>query len=209
MADLWLILLPILLTDVANPVLFGLLVYLAGTDRGVLMSSVALLGHTAAYFSAGVVIAFAFNQITAFVADPGPVSFGIGFLVGCLLLWVAWLSRGTGPGSEPENSAAPTIGSAFMSGAIVNFIGIPFALPYFAAIDQILKTDLDTTGALLTLGAYNLAYLTPFLVVPLLTAVMGGKAQAILSKINERVERFGGVLLPVILGAFLSGEGLF
>ena len=221
MADLWLILLPILLTDIANPVLFALLVYLAGTDRGVLTSSAALLGHTAAYFSAGVIIAFAFNQITAFMADPGPVSYGLGFGLGCLLLWVAWLSRGAGPASEPDNSAPPTVGSAFMSGAIVNFIGIPFALPYFAAIDQILKTDLDTSGALLALGAYNLAYLTPFLVVPLLTLVMGAKAQAILSNINEKVERFGGVLLPIILGAvgialigdaalfFLRGEGLF
>jgi len=31
---------------------------------------------------------------------------------------------------------------AFGLGAVINFVGIPFALPYFAALNQILKADL-------------------------------------------------------------------
>lgn len=221
MTDLWLVLIPLLLTDVANPVLFALLVYLAGRQRGAVLSSAALGGHTAAYFSSGVVIALAFDQLTEFMATPGPVSYGLGGLLGLLLLWVAWLSRSEAPAPEPDEESPVTAGAAFVTGAIVNFVGTPFALPYFAAIDQILKAELDVGGSLAVLGAYNLAYLAPFLAVPILTALMGERAQIVLGRINARVERIAGVLLPLILGAvgialtldavlfFVRGEGLF
>jgi cytochrome c biogenesis protein CcdA len=221
MTDLWLVLIPILLTDVANPVLFALLVYLAGRPRGLALSTAALGGHTAAYFSSGVVIALAFDQLTEFMATPGPVSYGLGGLLGLLLLWVAWLSRGDRTAAEPEEDAPVSSGAAFVTGAVVNFVSIPFALPYFAAIDQILKAELDVGGSLAMLGAYNLAYLAPFLAVPILTAVMGERAQIVLGRINARVERIAGVLMPLVLGAvgialtldaglyFVRGEGLF
>lgn len=221
MTDLWLVLIPILLTDVANPVLFALLVYLAGTDRGALLSSMALLGHTVAYFSCGVVIAFIHDQLTEFLANPGPVSYGLGGLVGLLLLWVAWLSRGEPPRSEPSEEPPFSPGAAFVTGAVVNFVGIPFALPYFAAIDQILKTDLDVGGSLVALAGYNLVYLAPFLVVPILTVTMGERAADLLQRINARVERVADVLMPLVLGAvgaalaadaalyFTRGTGLF
>ena len=75
MSDLFLILTPILLSDVANPVLFALLVYLAAKPRGVLLSSAALAGHTAAYFGSGVLIALAFAELTEFLSNPGTLSF--------------------------------------------------------------------------------------------------------------------------------------
>ena len=79
-------------------------------------------------------------------------------------------------------------------------------------------------GAVPSLGmlaGYNAAYLAPFVVVPVLTAVMGEGAAAILNRINSTVERVGAVVIPLILGAvgialvtdaalyFTRGEGLF
>jgi len=37
--------------------------------------------------------------------------------------------------------------TAFGFGAVINLIGLPFALPYFAALDQILKADLTVTDS--------------------------------------------------------------
>jgi cytochrome c biogenesis protein CcdA len=221
MSDLWLILLPILLTDVANPVLLALVVYLAGAPRGILLASAALTGHTAAYFASGVLIALGFERLTAFVADPGPISYSLGLLLGLLLLWAAWKSRAQDPQNPPPEDPPATLGSAFTTGAIINFIGIPFALPYFAAIDQILKAQLEVSGSLLLLAGYNLAYLLPFTMVPLATLIMGVQARAPLERLNQWVERVAAVLLPFILGAvglalivdallyFFTGTGLF
>lgn len=60
MLDLWAVLIPILLADVVNPVLFAFMVYMVyavGTDRPLSNSISALLGHTAAYLSFGIVLA--------------------------------------------------------------------------------------------------------------------------------------------------------
>jgi len=60
---------------------------------------------------------------------------------------------------------------------VINFIGIPFALPYFAAIDQILKANLATGDTLVLLVAYNPVYAPPFLVVPILVAALGERSR--------------------------------
>ncbi len=205
MSDLLLILTPILLGDVANPVLFALLVYLAAQPRGVLLSSAALAGHTAAYFGSGVLIAFAFAELTAFMNNPGTLSFAISGILGVVLLYVAWQSTRSDPEAESSTPNTETPLSAFTTGAIINFIGIPFALPYFVAIDQILKAEFSLAASLGVLAGYNLAYMAPFLLVPLLTLFMGPNARGVLEKMSGWVDKVGGALLPLIL----AGLGLF
>ena len=50
-------------------------------------------------------------------------------------------------------------------------------------------------------AARSLARSPPFLIVPVLTAIMGARAAAILTRINTKVEQLGGLLMPLILGA--------
>ncbi len=221
MSELFLILIPVLLGDVANPVLFALLVHLVARPRGVLLSTAALAGHTVAYFSSGILIALAFDELTEFMVNPGTVGYVLGVVLGVILLYVAWLSRRSSATTETEIVTPGTPLSAFTTGAIVNFIGIPFGLPYFVAIDEILKAELGLASSLAVLGGYNLAYMLPFSLVPLLTLVMGSKARGLLDKISVWLERIGGVLLPILLagfGIFLildaifyfgTGEGLY
>ena len=78
--EVWTVLFPILLTDVVNPVLFAFMVYAAGSNRPVLLSSSMLLGHTTAYFSAGIMLALFMNSIAAWFANPGTIDFLIEFL---------------------------------------------------------------------------------------------------------------------------------
>ena len=57
MVELFAILLPILVVDILNPVLLGLLIFMAGTKRPVATGFALLCGHTAAYFVVGVALA--------------------------------------------------------------------------------------------------------------------------------------------------------
>ncbi len=198
--EIWAILLPILLTDVMNPVLFAFLVYAAGTDRPVVLTSSMLLGHTLAYFSAGIVLALFMESIAAYLASPHTVDFVIQLILGFALLWVALMSsRDTGKRPE-EKPPEFTVISAFGFGAVINFIGIPFAVPYFAAIDQILKTDFSTVQVVISLVAYNLVYALPFALVPVLSAVMGERAKPVLARINAVMDKISGFLMPLMLG---------
>jgi cytochrome c biogenesis protein CcdA len=219
--DLWAVLVPILLADVLNPVLFAFLVYAAGTRRPVATSASMLLGHTAAYFGAGILLALFLEKITAYLEHPRPIDFVIGGALGLVLLWLALRSRHD-QGKRPDDDGPElTPVSAFGFGALVNFVGIPFAVPYFAAIDQILKADLNSVQAVGTLLAYNLAFAAPFALVPVLTAAMGERAKPLLARVNGVMERASAVLMPWILGLlglallvdaalyFLTGKPLF
>jgi cytochrome c biogenesis protein CcdA len=198
--EVWTVLFPILLTDIVNPVLFAFMVYAAGARQPVLLSSSMLLGHTAAYFSAGIVLALFMESITARLANPQLIDFVIELILGFVLLWLAFGSRKNTGKRPDEETPDLTVLSAFAFGAVVNFIGIPFAVPYFAAIDHILKTDPSTTEAVLMLLSYNLAYAVPFALVPVLSAVMGERAKPILGRINEVLDKISGFLMPAMLG---------
>lgn len=196
----WSVLFPILLTDVINPVLFAFMVYAAGGNRPILLSSSMLLGHTAAYFSAGIVLALFMKKITGYLAEPHTVDFIIGLVIGLVLIGLAFRVTGDSGKRPEEETPQFTVVSAFMFGAMVNFIGIPFAVPYFAAIDQVLKADYSAAEAVMVLLSYNLAYAVPFLVVPVLLLVMGENAKPVLGKINAVLDRISGFLMPLLFG---------
>jgi len=204
-------LIPLLVVDILNPVLFALLVVAVSTSRPIANSIAFLAGHTVSYFVSGVIIALGLNQIANRLDNPHPVDFVIELLIGLLCLWAALTSR-NGKASEdrnPERELTPVY--CFGYGAVVNFIGVPFALPYFAAVDQLLKASLSVESSLLVLAFYNIAYASPFVLVPILVALVGDSSKPILEKINNvlisLVDRFMPVLL-LLLGLALTADAL-
>jgi cytochrome c biogenesis protein CcdA len=199
MNEIWPSLVPILLTDIVNPVLFAFMVYAVSTDRPIANSSALLLGHTVAYFIVGIVLAAGLEQVIDRLKNPQRIDYFIESAIAVGLLWIAFRSRND-TGKRPDESA-PKLGivSSFSYGAVVNFVGIPFALPYFAALGQILKADFSTSQAVSALAVYNLAYAVPFCAVPILRAVLGERSQPLLDRMNLFLEKVSGVLMPILL----------
>ena len=197
--DNWAVLIPILLSDVLNPVLFTFMIYAAGSNRPVVTSSAMLLGHTTAYMTCGVILAYSIELLSTRLANPQTIDFVIELVIACGLLWLVFKTSKDKGKRPDEQTPEFTVFKAFTFGAMVNVIGIPFALPYFAAIDQMLKSDLNTGGVLLGLIIYNLAYALPFLMIPLLTAVMGDRSKPILASVNGFMEKAGAVIMPLLL----------
>ncbi len=215
------ILLPILLSDVLNPVLFAFMIYAVGSRRPVITSSAMLLGHTAAYMTCGVLLAYTIEKLSVRLANPQFVDFVIEFVVAIALLWLVLRTRKDKGKRPDEQTPEFTVWKAFAFGAVINLIGIPFAVPYFAAIDQLLKSDLDTTGVVMALVAYNLAYALPFALIPVLTMIMGDRSKPILARINGYMEKASDIIMPLLLLAiglallvdstwyFIRGESFF
>lgn len=215
------ILFPILLSDVLNPVLFTFMIYAAGSRRPVVTSSAMLIGHTTAYLTCGIFLAYSIEALSTRLANPQTIDFVIEFVVACALLWLVFRTR-KDKGKRPDEQTPDfTVGKAFAFGAVVNLVGIPFAVPYFAAIDQLLKSDLDTIGVVTGLVVYNLAYALPFALIPVLTALMGDRSKPILARINGYMEKASDVIMPLLLLAiglallldsvwyFVRGESFF
>ncbi len=199
MLELMPVLIPILLVDVVNPVLFALLVFATATSRPIANSSALLGGHTVAYFAAGVAISFGIDGIATRLENPQRIDFAIGALVGVALIGAFVSMRKSKPADACEPGWEPTPLTCFGYGAVVNFIGIPFALPYFGAVSQILQADLGPGSSLLALGAYNLGYAALFAVVPAAVAVAGERAKPFLESAGRMLERTSDLVMPWLI----------
>ena len=209
MVELLPTLIPILLVDVLNPVLFAVMVFAAGSSRPVSNSSAILIGHTLAYFVGGLVISVGMDQVIERLANPQRIDFVISGIIGIVLIWfsIPMKKDGAPRADEPEWELTPMKCLGF--GAVVNFIGIPFAVPYFAVVGQILKADLTTPASLSVLAVYNIAYALPFLVVPLAVAISGDSAKPLLEKINGFLIRVSDLVMPwmfALLGLALLAD---
>jgi hypothetical protein len=89
MGSLLLILIPILLTDIVNPVLLAAVVFSLGSKRPLLNANAILLGWLSLYFIAGIILALGLESISEFLANPRPIDFYIETVVGILLIWLA------------------------------------------------------------------------------------------------------------------------
>lgn len=228
MNELWAVGLPILIVDLANPVLLAAVILALSTGRPYAMSIALIAGHMAGYFIAGVLILFGLAEMLArlfkpfmeWLNNPAPVDFVAGLLLGLLLVAVAWRWK-VAPPSPPDSKPGQKTGgvfSAFALGAVINFVGIPFALPYFAFINALYRLDED--HKLVNLLVYNALYTLFFLLIPLALAIFGTSVIRLFRRINERVEKYPAFVMPVVIGLlgmtlitdamkfFLTGKGL-
>ena len=214
MLELLAILVPIVVTDAMNPVLAAAVIFALGTSRPYRGAFWVLCGWFAVYLVSGLVIAVGLEWVTQILANPRPIDFYIQTPIALALIWFAYTTARTGenprtsqqvpqPTRSDHTLSAP---SGFVLGATINLIGLPFAIPYFAAIDQILKADLSFTGALLVLALYNLAYVLPFAGLALLRWIYRDRADVLFKRINAWMEKASAVLMPIVF--FLIGAVL-
>ena len=210
--ELWTVLVPILLADVLNPVLLGALIYTLGSSRPLLLSSSLLLGHTATYLGAGIVLALGIESIADRLANPKPVDFAVEAVAGVALLAIgAAMALGRKAEERYDEGEMQDFGpaGAFAAGSIINLVGIPFAVPYFGALAQMLKAELSVGGTLAVLAAYNALYALPFALVIGARAVFGERADGPLRRLNGAMDRTSAVLVPLLLlaiGAFFLAD---
>lgn len=208
MGNLWAIALPILIVDVANPVLFAAVILCMSTERSYVNALVLIAGHTVSYTLFGVLIIYGLAKILGdwlapileLIQNPEPGDYLIAFLLGLLLLWIAvrWRSNPPDSTQRTPDTRAGSVFSYFVFGAVINFVGAPFAVPYFAFINQLMR--LDQSVILPNLLLYNVLYALSFLLVPLAVAVFGRSILPLLQRFNAFVEKSSAYIIPLLLG---------
>lgn len=215
MIELWTVLAPILLADVLNPVLLAATVYSLGTADPVRNAFLLILGHALSYLVAGIVFAIGLEYLLSFLQDPGAVEFTIQLAISALLIYfgvLGLLSKAQAPAREFDKGKPFGAGAAFALGATVNFIGLPFAVPYVLVLDQMLKADLSWPASLGVLLAYNILYATPFAALVLLARAGGRESEEFLARLNLWIDRISAVVLPIILlalGLILAADAIW
>jgi threonine/homoserine/homoserine lactone efflux protein len=214
MLELLLTLSPIIIVDAMNPVLAAAAIFALGTRKPYRAAFWVLFGWFVVYFLAGIGLAVGLERITRALANPRQIDFAIQTPIALAMIWFAYKSARDSEQSK-ANKHVPQAGgsshalgafSGILLGATITVVGLPFALPYFAAIDQVLKADLSAGRAVWALALYNLAYILPFATLVLLRFIYRDQADALFGRINAWMEKSSAVIMPIML--FLIGAVL-
>ena len=146
-------------------------------------------------------------------SEPDCVELVIQILIGFIMIYFAWhFSRKAPPLNKTKSyNSDITPVQAFTLSASINIIGMWGALPYFAAMTQILKADLETPSMLLVLAFYNFIFALPLIGFIVLRVMMGDKATVLLEKITSFFSHWGKQIFIIslyFLGPLLIADGI-
>lgn len=167
-----------------------------------------LIGIFAVYFPSGILLTLGLEAILEpvqgavdeWMRNPGTAALLIQIAVGVVMIGFGWKlayardtrgDRGAGEGLSP--------GAAFGLGAGSMVLGMPGAFPYFAAVDQIVRSDPSVTGAAGLLLYYNAVFLLPLAALPVLRATLGARADRFFARLAPVVERWGHRMVVAVL----------
>lgn len=133
--------------------------------------------------------------------NPEPMDFGLELLVGVLLLYFALrrrdVRRDRVEGREMARGVSPA--AAFGFACMLNVVGFPGALPYFAAADAILRADLPPTAATLSVVLYVAIFVLPLTAIVILRALLGPRGDAFMQAVSRFFEVWGKRLLMTLM----------
>ena len=223
MLDLFIALTTISLIDSLSMLPFAVLamaVLLSG-KQPYLTATGFLLGIFVSYFASGVVIALGLGEtiqrVTAALVhwfkNPSALDYYLSIVIGLALIFLGyrWATARRAKAEQKKPDATMGPGKAFAIGAGAVLAGLWGALPYFAAVDTILKEDLTIPHTIIALAYYNVIFISSGVALVLIRAVMGDKANAVFETVNRLVALWGKRLViatMVILGLVMLADGV-
>jgi hypothetical protein len=186
------------------------------------LSSVSfLLGVVLSYFAAGVLIVFGLGELLQGVTggivhwfnNPRAIDYILSMVVGIalILLGYRWAIARRKRAERKQASAQMIPGSAFVLVAGATIAGIWGALPYFAAIDQIMKADVSYAEGMVALAYYNMVFVSLATALVLIRAVAGPRADELFNAVTRFFEVWGKrvlVALMIVLGSVMLADGV-
>ncbi len=156
---------------------------------------------------------YAEQFISYMKSEPDCVELIIQIIIGFIMIYFAWQFSRKAPQDSNTRSYDTDIKpvQAFLLSASINIIGMWGALPYFAAMAQILKADLETASMIWILVYYNLVFALPLIGFILLRIMMGERAAVVLGKMTDFFSHWGKqviVLSLYLLGPLLIADGI-
>lgn len=145
--------------------------------------------------------------------NPGAWDFGFEILLGVILLVfglrIMEKRREKTSGRQVEEGVSPR--GAFGFGFMINVVGFPGAVPYFAAADRINRADLSVVDSVLAVFFYVGVFLAPLVSLVVLRAVLGKRMDGAMTAIKGFFDTWGKrvmIVLMLLLGVFLVVDGV-
>ena len=207
-------------TSITPVALVPLMQVLAGA-RPYRVAAAFLVGLYVSYLAMALAFLFGLNALflrfNAWLSHrwhhPEPVDFLVELVVGLLLVYFALRRRDV----RRERTAGKTVSAevspaaAFGFASMLNLVGFPGALPYFAAADAILRADLPSSVAVLSVVYYVLVFVVPLTAIVVLRAVLGRRGDGFMQAVSRFFETWGKrvlMVLMLVLGAVMTVDAV-
>lgn len=214
MFGLTLLVLSIGLADSLNPSTVGPALYMATDRAGTRRVAAFTAGVVAVNLVGGIVLTFGPGRLLLGVI-PHPsarVTHRIELAAGGVLLLLSvalWFQRARLARHMHQHRRRVAGSTAFL-GAAIAAIELPTAFPYFAVIAAVISSGRSVLTQLVLLVLFNICFVLPLCAIVVLRAVAGTKADRLLPRIHEAVQRAAPTLISIlvaVIGVALVGAG--
>ena len=190
--------------DSLNPTATAIQVFLLSTPKPIARSIAFVVGVFTAYWAVGLLITLGLGEAIAALVNQVSLAlpssiYGLQFLLGVVLLVIGWKLNSFEQRKTERRPKKLTLTSTFVLGLAVTIWESPTALPYLAAIQQIVRANLDWLSIIAILGLYNLIFVFPLIVLLGIYILLQGRSTALLHRINRAIEQWGPRILRVVL----------
>lgn len=211
MTELFAVLTSIALLDSLSilPVCLVPLIFLLTSPRPFIYTLTFLMGLLVVYIPFGLLLGFgldtAFNTIGQVIGDwlkkdPAAIELVFQFIIGIGLLLLGYqIAKKHTQKLQQEPELKITARFAFTFSALLMLTGLWGALPYFAAVDQILRAELNTTWMLFSILYYNFIFILPLIILFIIGIFLGPKAKSLLERIAAWLLHFGKIAITLAL----------
>jgi hypothetical protein len=104
-----------------------------------------------------------------------------------------------------------TAPQAWLAGASLTIAGLPGAVPYLAAVDILLRTELSLAQSMLLIALYSFVFVVPLAAIVGIRLAIGARADPLIDAVRCFLDRWGPKLivgLMVALGSLLVIDGI-
>ncbi len=191
------------------PLAIGPLIVALNDKAAFRLTAALVIGIALVYVLVGVAILFGMNALmdgfrpvlTRWWEDPNTAELIVQLVIGLILLGLAWKQGwDAADTAAPERKAEASAGSFFLLGATLSLVGLPGAVPYFGAIDQVLRQDLDQASNLVALLIYNLFFVSPLLFLVLVRTFSRELSQPVFDFVSASLQRYGARAFALAMG---------
>jgi cytochrome c biogenesis protein CcdA len=169
------------------------------------------------YFGMGLAFVFGlgrvFDRLNAWASHrwhhPEPIDFVFELVLGLVLVFfglrIAERRKAKQEGKQLAQGVSPA--AAFGFGFMLNVVGFPGAVPFFAAADQILRADPPPLTIVVLVAVYVAVFLVPLGLVVLLRALLGARGDGVLAAVKGFFDTWGRrviLVLMLILGLLMT-----
>lgn len=216
MISLLLILIVIALIDSTSMVPIAILPFaaiLAG-KRPILGAMSFITGIFVIYFLSGLLLFLGFDLVFDVIASrvsrwwnqPNTIELILQLFVGVALLVYAWIQyRRPKAADNKVTRSAISLTQAWTLGGSLTLIGIPGAIPYFGAIEQILRAHLTLFHSIIAVFFYNIAFIFPFFTLLFIRLLLPNQSGMLFGRLSIFIQRWGK---PIMVGCIVILGGL-